>query len=169
MPQVKAAAIVEILRSGSLQILCAIRATCPVKVAKAKYVRTCDSFWIGHGFCWALVPRTWAITSKTGASAGRRRRKRSALSGCGISRWAARAERPWPQCTVGLRSPTPCGAHGRRRRALASLFSVGTVSGRKGCLRGVACGAMPALAATAAVALCTHVGQPTRWSTRGRP
>jgi hypothetical protein len=58
MPQVKAAAIVEILRSGSPQILFALRATCTVKVAKAKHVRTCDSFWIGNGFCLALVVRS---------------------------------------------------------------------------------------------------------------
>ena len=47
MPQVKAAAIVEILRSGSPQILLAIMATCTVKVAKARHVRTFESFWIG--------------------------------------------------------------------------------------------------------------------------
>jgi hypothetical protein len=67
MPRVKAAAIVEILRSGSPQILRAIMATCTAKVAKAKHVRTFDSFWIGKCFCLALVPRTWAIQSKTGS------------------------------------------------------------------------------------------------------
>src|SRR4029453_9383153 len=57
MPQVKAAAIVEILRSDSPQILFAIMATCTVKVAKAKHVRTFESFWIGNCFCLAWVHR----------------------------------------------------------------------------------------------------------------
>ena len=91
MPQVKAAAIVEIWRSGSPQILCAIMATCTVKVAKAKHVRTCDSFGSGHCFGLALVPRTGAMKSKTGAIAVRRRRKRSAWSGGWLDRWSARA------------------------------------------------------------------------------
>ena len=82
--QVKAAAIVEILRSGGPQILFAIIATCTVKVAKAKHVRTFDSFWIGNCFCCALVPRTWAMKSKTGSIAVRRLRRSSALSGCWI-------------------------------------------------------------------------------------
>jgi hypothetical protein len=84
MPQVKAAAIVEILRSGSPQILFAIMATCTVKVAKAKHVRTFESFWSGNCFCLAWVPRIWAIQSKTGAIAVRRHRKSSAFSGCWI-------------------------------------------------------------------------------------
>ena len=79
MPQVKAAASVEILRSGSTQILCAIMATCTVKVAKAKHVRTFESFWTGSCFCFAWVPRTWAIKSKTGSIAVRRYRKSSAF------------------------------------------------------------------------------------------
>ena len=91
MPQVKAAAIVEILRSGSPQILFAIMATCTVQVAKAKHVRTFTSFWIGTCFCLALVPRTWAIKSKTGSIAVRRRRKSSAFTGCWIYRWYATA------------------------------------------------------------------------------
>jgi hypothetical protein len=50
MPPVKAAAIVEILRSGSPQILLASIATCPVKVANAQHVRTWASLWSGHCF-----------------------------------------------------------------------------------------------------------------------
>ena len=82
MPQVKAAAIVEMLRSGSPQILLAIIATCTLKVANAKHVRTLASFWIGNCFCLAVVPRTWAIKSKTGSIAVRRLRRSSAFSGC---------------------------------------------------------------------------------------
>jgi hypothetical protein len=52
MPQVKAAAIGEILRSGSPQILVATIATCPVTVANAKHVRTLASLWSGHCLAW---------------------------------------------------------------------------------------------------------------------
>ena len=61
MPQVKAAAIVEIFRSGSPQILCALIATCTGQVANAKHVRTLASVWRGRCVCLAVVPRTWAI------------------------------------------------------------------------------------------------------------
>ena len=65
------------------QILLAIMATCTVKVAKAKNTSGhSKAFWIGNCFCLALVPRTWAIKSKTGSIAVRRRRKSSAFSGC---------------------------------------------------------------------------------------
>jgi hypothetical protein len=61
MPQVQVAAIVEILRSGSPQLLFATIATCTVKVANAKHVRTVASFGSGHCFGLAVVPRPGAI------------------------------------------------------------------------------------------------------------
>jgi len=84
MPQVKAAAIVEILRSGSPQRLGAIMATGTVQVAKAKHVRTLASLWSGNCCCFAWGPRIGAIQTQTGAIALRRLRKSSALSGGGI-------------------------------------------------------------------------------------
>jgi hypothetical protein len=89
MPQGKAAAIVEILRSGSPQILLATIATCPVKVANAKHVRTLASLWSGHCFGLAVVPRPGAMKAKMGAIAVRRLRRSAAFAGCWLERWDA--------------------------------------------------------------------------------
>lgn len=81
MHQVKAAAIVEMLRQGKPQILFAIMATCMVNVANTKHIRPLASRWIGNCFCLAVVPSTLATKSKTGAMAVRRLCRRSAFSG----------------------------------------------------------------------------------------
>src|SRR5437764_10015499 len=94
MPQVKAAAIVEIFRSGSPQILCALIATCTGQVANAKHVRTLASGWRGRCVCLAVVPRTWAMQAKMGASAVRRLRRSAALAGWWLEGWYAGASRP---------------------------------------------------------------------------